>query len=137
MFLSEGLSQLWERIDWQIHSQDHPRPTTDALLADLPDFPFSRGIVASRAFDKTNSVGVFASLATKLSPSEIAARFKASLLAKGWVVRNEKTEPYISLKLCRRGIAVTIEPSTTTNGTKVAIILGWSYSKVATSYCPT
>jgi hypothetical protein len=137
MFFSTGVSQLWETIDWQMHSEDHPRPSADELLAQLPDFPFAEKTFVSRSFDKMTSVGVFASLKTDFSPLEVVAAFKSSLLDQGWVITKEKVDPYVSLKLCRRGIAATIEPSTTPSGTKAAVILGWSYSKGSSSYCPT
>lgn len=123
-------------LQWKNHSTERPRPTVASLTARLRELPFAERITTVKSFDRDSSVGVTGMFDSDMPPLQIVAALKVALSKTGWVIKQERREPYVSLFLCREGIAATIEPSTTPGGTRTYVGITWTYHTAASNYCP-
>ena len=129
-------SHFWQWGQWRLRQSEHPRPSVADLAKQLKNFPYAESTSLTNSFDRSSSVGAVGTLINNVDPREIVAVFKDELLASGWRVKRETTEPYPSVSLCRGGISAAIEPVTTPNGTRTHVGVTWSYYTASSSYCP-
>ena len=136
LFVTPFILQIDQWLQWTRHSAERPRPTVASLTAQLKELPFAERIRTTKAFDRDASVGVMATFYSEASPSEVVDVFKKALTKSGWAIQREKRDPRLSLILCRNGVAVTIEPSTTPKETKTHVGVSWTYHTKGANYCP-
>lgn len=130
------IRHFWEWNQWRLHRTERPRPGVAELAEQLKEFPYAERTSLTNSFDRISSVGVVGTLNNNVAPSQIVAVFKDRLLESGWRVKREKTDPYLSLSLCRGGISTAIEPVTTLSGTRTHVGVTWTYYTASSSYCP-
>lgn len=127
---------IYQWCEWKIDEDKRPRPTTAELATELASIPVAGLSFGRTTFDRVSSVGATQSVDTEVSTTQVMENTKKSLLAQGWSLRKEVTEPTPSAYFCRNGRSFVIEPITQSGRTLVAISLTWTFYKAAMSYCP-
>ncbi|WP_448096665.1 hypothetical protein [Luteibacter yeojuensis] len=100
------------------------------------EFPLTENIKKIAKFDKNESMYVVGRFDSRLTPPQIVKEFRTALLSDGWKIKSDATDPRVQLSLCRDGIAASIYPDTTSEGTRVSIYVSWTYYTETTGNCP-
>lgn len=129
MYLSD-----WYR--WQDQVKERPQPTIASLKQLLAEVPFADQTTITSSLDRDANVSVNGRFKSEMVQQRMVDLFKSQLAEEGWWLTQETIRGKTVLKFCKGGVAASIQPEATADGSVVDVRLAWTYHSRSTDYCP-